>query len=38
MHSDLRRDLRHSRLRARLWMALAAAQVVFLLGTLFWRR
>ena len=36
MHGDLRRDLRRSRLRARIWMSLAAAQVVFLLGSLFW--
>lgn len=36
MHGDLRRDLRSSRFRARIWMALAAAQVLFLLGSLFW--
>ncbi len=36
MHSDLRRDLGRSRLRARLWMALAGAQLAFLLTTLFW--
>jgi hypothetical protein len=38
MHGDLRRDLRSSRLRARIWMALAGAQVLFLLGSLFWTR
>ncbi len=38
MHGDLRRDLGRSRLRARIWMGLAAAQVVFLLGSLFWPR
>jgi|SRR5450631_492708 len=36
MHGDLRRDLQRSRLRVRLWMSLAGAQVVFLLATLFW--
>jgi hypothetical protein len=30
--------LRRSRLRARLWMSLAAVQVVFLLSFLFWQR
>jgi hypothetical protein len=34
MHGDLRRDLHRSRLRVRLWMALAGAQIIFLLGTL----
>ncbi len=38
MHGDLRRDLRSSRLRARFWMALAGAQVLFILGSLFWPR
>jgi hypothetical protein len=38
MHGDLRRDLGRSRLRARIWMSLAAAQVLFLLGSLFWPR
>jgi hypothetical protein len=38
MHGDLRRDLGRSRLRARIWMALAGAQVLFLLGSLFWPR
>lgn len=38
MHGDLRRDLGRSRLRARIWMAVAAAQVVFILGSLFWPR
>jgi hypothetical protein len=36
MHGDLRRELRSSRLRARIWMGLAAAQIVFLIGSLFW--
>jgi hypothetical protein len=36
MHGDLRRDLQRSRLRARVWMSLAAAQILFLVGTLFW--
>ena len=36
MHGDLRRDLQRSRLRARIWMSLAAAQVLFLVGSLFW--
>ncbi len=38
MHGDLRRDLQRSRMRASIWMAVAAAQVVFLLGTLFWKK
>jgi hypothetical protein len=38
MHGDLRRDLQRSRLRARIWMSLAAAQVLFLVGSLFWPR
>ena len=38
MRGDLRRDLQRSRLRARIWMSLAAAQIIFLVGTLFWRR
>jgi len=38
MHGDLRRDLRSSRLRARIWMGLAAAQVVYMLGSLFLHR
>lgn len=38
MHGDLRRDLQRSRLRARIWMSLAAAQVIFLVGSLFWPR
>jgi hypothetical protein len=36
MHGDLRRDLSRSRLRARIWMALAGAQVVFLIGSRLW--
>ena len=36
MHSDLRRDLQRSRLRARIWMSLATAQIIFLVGSLFW--
>jgi hypothetical protein len=36
MHSDLRRDISHSRWRVRLWMGLAAAQMAFLLVGLFW--
>lgn len=38
MHGDLRRDLQRSRLRARVWMSLAVAQVLFLVGSLFWAR
>ena len=38
MHGDLRRDLQRSRLRARIWMSLATAQVIFLVGSLFWPR
>jgi hypothetical protein len=38
MHGDLRRDLRRSRFRARIWMALAGAEVVFLIASLFWSR
>lgn len=33
---DLRRDLGRSRLRARVWMAFASAQVLFLIVGLFW--
>jgi len=36
MHRDLKRDVRLSRLRARIWMSVAAAQVLFLLGSIFW--
>jgi len=36
MHSDLRRDIRRSRLRVRIWIALATAQVAFLIGGLLW--
>jgi hypothetical protein len=38
MHGDLRRDLRSSRIRARLWMALAGAQILFIVGSLFWSK
>ena len=38
MHGDLRRDLSSSRLRARVWMSLAAAQVIYLLVSIFWVR
>jgi hypothetical protein len=37
MHSDLRRDISHSRWRVRLWIALATAQVVFLVGSFIWQ-
>jgi hypothetical protein len=36
MHRDLKRDVSRSRLRARIWMSVAAAQIVFLVGSLFW--
>lgn len=36
MENDLKRDLSRSRLRARIWMALATAQILFLLGSTFW--
>ena len=36
MHRDLKRDVSRSRLRARIWMSVAVAQVLFLLGTMFW--
>src|SRR6266849_2647569 len=35
LENDLQRDVRRSRLRVRLWMSLAAAQVLFLLASLF---
>jgi hypothetical protein len=38
MHRDLKRDVSLSRLRARIWMSIAAAQVVFLVGSFFWHR
>lgn len=36
MHSDLRRDIRRSQLRVRIWIGLATAQVAFLIGGLIW--
>jgi hypothetical protein len=36
MHRDLKRDVSRSHLRARIWMSVAAAQVLFLVGSLFW--
>jgi hypothetical protein len=36
MHSDLRRDIGRSRLRVRIWIALATAQVAFLVGSVLW--
>jgi hypothetical protein len=38
MHRDLRRDLSRSQVRVRLWMALAGAQVLFLLVGLLWSK
>lgn len=38
MHRDLKRDVSRSRLRARIWMSIAAVQVVFLVGSMFWHR
>lgn len=38
MEHDLRRDLGRSRFRARIWMALASAQVLFLVGMMLWKR
>jgi len=38
MHRDLKRDVRLSRLRARIWMSVAAAQVLFILGSIFWHK
>jgi hypothetical protein len=37
MHGDLRRDIRHSNWRVRLWIAVAAAQAVFIIGSLIWK-
>jgi hypothetical protein len=36
MHRDLKRDVSRSRLRARIWMSVAAAQVLFIVGSFFW--
>jgi hypothetical protein len=38
MEHDLRRDVDRSRFRARIWMALATAQILFLIGTMLWKR
>jgi len=37
MHSDLRRDISRSRWRVRFWIAVAAAQAVFVIGSLIWK-
>lgn len=36
MENDLKMDLQRSRFRARLWIALASAQVLYLLGMMIW--
>ncbi len=36
MENDLRTDLRRSGLRVRIWIALAAAQALFVVASLFW--
>ena len=38
MHRDLKRDVSRSRLRARIWMSIAVAQVLFLVGSFLWQR
>jgi hypothetical protein len=36
MENDLKMDLQRSRFRARLWIALASAQVLYLVGMMIW--
>jgi hypothetical protein len=38
MHRDLKRDVTRSRLRARIWMSVAVAQVLFLVGSFLWQK
>jgi hypothetical protein len=38
LESDLRRDLRRSKIRVRLWISFAAVQIIVLLGGFFWSR
>jgi hypothetical protein len=38
LESDLRRDLRRSKIRVRFWISFAAVQVIVLLGGFFWPR